>query len=321
MFREKQLAFVLVALVMCSMSWAAAQTTTATLAGTITDETQAVLPGVEITVTNTGTSATRTAISGDAGQYRVGDLAPGEYEMEAQLPGFQTAVRSGIVLTVGRSASLDITLTVGQVSERVVVTGDAPLVDTLTSTLSGLVDKKTINDLPLNGRSFDQLAMLQAGVVAYYGQGETTGSGITGSGQRMSVGGARPTSNNFMMDGANINDSSSSTPGSVAGVNLGVEAIQEFEVLTSSFDATYGRNAGAVVNIVTKSGTNTLHGSLFEYHRNSALDAKNFFDRFGEEIPAFKRNQFGFSLGGPVIRDTIFLFGTYEGFRERPVED
>ena len=318
MFERKQIWFVLIALVLCSMPWAAAQTTSATLAGTIVDETQAVLPGVEIMVTNLGTSAVRTAISGDSGGYRVSDLAPGDYEIEAQLPGFQTAVRSGIKLTVGRSATLNLTLSVGQVTERVVVTGDAPLVDTLTSTLRGLVDEKTISDLPLNGRSFEQLAMLQAGVVAYYGQGDPTGTGITGSGQRMSVGGARPTSNNFMMDGTNIQSTSSATPGSVAGgVNLGVEAIKEFEVLTSTYDATYGRNAGAVINVVTKSGTNTIHGSIFEFHRNSVLDAKNFFDRVGEEIPPFKRNQYGFSLGGPIVKDKIFLFGSYEGFRER----
>ena len=316
MSRKQQLWFVPIALIVFSMSWAAAQTTTSTLAGTIMDETQAVLPGVEITVTNMGTSAARTTISGDSGEYFVADLAPGEYEIEAQLPGFQTAVRSGIQLTVGRSATLNLTLSVGQVSERVVVTGDAPLVDTLTSTLRGLVDERTVQDLPLNGRSFEQLAMLQAGVVAYYGQGSPSGGGMTGSGQRMSVGGARPTSNNFMMDGTNIQGTSNSTPGSVAGgVNLGVEAIREFEVLTSTYDATYGRNAGAVINVVTKSGTNEVHGSVFEYHRNDNMDARNFFD---QEAPGeFKRNQFGFSLGGPIVKDKIFLFGSYEGYRER----
>ena len=167
--------------------------------------------------------------------------------MEGERPGLQTAVRAGINLSVGRSATLNLTLSVGQGSERVVVTGDAPLVDTLTSTLRGLVDERTIQDLPLNGRSFEQLAMLQAGVVAYYGQGDPSGTGITGSGQRMSVGGARPTSNNFMLDGTNIQSTSSATPGSVAGgVNLGVEAIREFEVLTSTYDATYERSSGAV---------------------------------------------------------------------------
>ncbi len=319
MFRSKQQVWVLFsALLVLSISGAAAQTTSATLAGTVMDETQAILPGVEITVTNVETNATRTAISGDTGQFRVSNLAPGEYELEAQLPGFSTSVRSGIILSVGRQASLDITLAIGQVSERVVVTGDAPLVDTLSSTLRGLVDEKTIIDLPLNGRSFEQLAMLQAGVVAYYGQGEATGSGITGSGQRMSIGGARPTSNNFMMDGVNINDTSNATPGSVAGVNLGVEAIREFEVLTSTYDASFGRNSGGVINIVTKSGTNQLHGSLFWFHRNDNLDATNFFvNKFNQDKPEFKRNQYGFSLGGPVVKDTIFLFGTYEGFRQR----
>lgn len=319
MFRSKQQVWIVFsALLLLSIHGAAAQTVSATLAGTITDETQAVLPGVELTLTNLDNSATRTAISGDSGQYLLSDLAPGNYELEAQLPGFQTAVQSGINLTVGRNATLNISLRIGALTERVVVTGDAQLVDTLSSTLRGLVDERTIADLPLNGRSYEQLAMLQAGVVAYYGQGNPSGTGITGSGQRMSVGGARPTSNNFLMDGTNISSTGGSTPGSVAGgVNLGVEAIREFEVLTSSFDATYGRSAGGVISVVTKSGTNVIHGSVFEYHRNSALDAKNFFDEVDSDIPPFKRNQFGFSIGGPVIKDKIFLFGNYEGYRER----
>jgi hypothetical protein len=319
MFSSKQQVWIVIsALLLLSIPGVAAQTVGATLTGTIADETQAVLPGVEISVTNLDNGARRTTISGDSGQYTVSDLAPGNYELEAQLPGFQTFVQSGINLSVGRNATLNVTLSIGAVSERVVVTGDAPLVDTLSSTLRGLVDERTIQDLPLNGRSYDQLARLQAGVVAYYGQGDPSGTGMTGSGQRMSVGGARPNQNNFLMDGTNITGVSGATPGSAAGgVNLGVEAIREFEVLTSSFDATYGRNSGAVISVVTKSGTNQIHGSIFEYHRNSALDAKNFFDDTDSDIPAFKRNQFGFSVGGPVMKDKIFLFGNYEGYRER----
>jgi hypothetical protein len=322
MFNSKQQVWVVIlALLLLSIHGLAAQVTTASLEGTISDETQAVLPGVEITLTNLGTGATRTTISGDGGGYLLSDLSPADYELEAQLPGFQTFVQSGINLTIGRSASLNITLSIGAVTERVVVTGDAPLVDTLTSSIRGLVDARTVSDLPLNGRSFDQLATLQSGVVAYYGAGENTGTGQSGGGQRMSIGGARPTSNNFLMDGININAASNSTPGSAAGgVNLGVEAIQEFEVLTSSFDATYGRSSGGVISVVTKSGSNQLHGSLFAYHRNAALDAKNWFDKTDLDIPAFKRNQFGFSLGGPIVKDKIFLFGTYEGYRERVAE-
>ncbi len=316
MFRSKQQVWVLFsALLVLSISGAAAQTTTATLGGNVLDETQAVLPGVELTLTNVDNGATRTTLSGDEGGYLVRNLPPGEYELEAQLPGFQTAVSAGIQLTVGRQIQLNITLRVGEVSERVVVTGEAALVETFSSSLRELVDERKIRDLPLNGRSYEQLAMLQPGVTAFYGTtSEGTGAGHTDSGQRFSVGGARPTSNAFILDGTNINSVSGATPNAASGANLGIEAIREFEVITNSFDATFGRSSGAVINMVTKSGTNEIHGSVFEFHRNSALDARNFFD---QEKGAFKRNQFGFSLGGPVIKDKIFLFGSYEGLIER----
>jgi len=312
---------ILSALLVLTTPWVAAQQSTATLAGTVSDETGAVLPGVEITVRNVENGSTRDVITGDTGQFRVTNLAPGEYELRAQLPGFQTAVRSEIGLNVGRSPSLNLTLSVGSVSEEVIVTGDAPLVDTLTSTVRELVDDRKIRDLPLNGRSFDQLALLQAGVVAHRGHVNPNASASTASGMRFSVGGARPTANSFVLDGTNINDAQGATPGSASGVNLGVEAIREFEILTNSFDATFGRSAGAIINVVTKSGTNQLHGSVFYFHRNDNLDARNFFDRSGstraDSKPEFKRNQFGFSLGGPIVEDKIFLFANYEGLRDR----
>ena len=299
----------------------AAQQATANLAGTISDETGAVLPGVDVTLRNVENGSTRNVITDDTGQFRVTNVAPGEYELRAQLPGFQTAVQSGIRLNVGRSASLNVTLSVGSVSEEVIVTGDAPLVDTLTSSVRELVDDRKIRDLPLNGRSFDQLALLQAGVVAHRGHTNPNASASTASGFRFSVGGARPTANSFVLDGTNINDAQGATPGSASGVNLGVEAIREFEILTNSFDATFGRSAGAIINVVTKSGTNELHGSVFYFHRNDNLDARNFFDRSGstraDSKPEFKRNQFGFSLGGPIVEDKVFLFGNYEGLRDR----
>jgi hypothetical protein len=318
---NRQLWVIFSLLLVLSAPWAAAQQATATLAGTISDETGAVLPGVDITLRNVETNATRSVITDDTGEYRVGDVAPGEYELRAQLPGFQTAVHSGILLNVGRYASLNVTLSIGSVSEEVIVTGDAPLVDTLTSSVRELVDDRKIRDLPLNGRSFDQLALLQAGVVAHRGISNPNASASTASGARFSVGGARPTANSFVLDGTNINDSQGATPGSASGVNLGVEAIREFEILTNSFDATFGRSAGAIINVVTKSGTNQLHGSVFYFHRNDNLDARNFFDRGAatraDSKPEFKRNQFGFSLGGPVVEDKVFLFGNYEGLRDR----
>jgi len=296
-----------------------AQLTTATLSGTVADTTGAVIPGVSVSVLQVETGTSRDAVTDDEGRYRVPLLDPGEYEIQAELTGFRTAVRTGITLTVGDRVVVDLTLSVGEISERVVVEGEAPLVQTTDTTLSGLVDTKKIRDLPLNGRSFEQLALLQTGVTVVR---HTLAGSVSGTGLKFSVAGSRPGSNNFMLDGMNINDAAGATPGSAAGNNLGVESIREFKVLTNTYSAAYGRNTGGVVNIVTKSGTNQWHGSVFEFHRNSALDARNFFDRDPEnplersDPPSFKRNQFGFTLGGPIKEDSTFIFGSYEGLRE-----
>ena len=269
------------------------QSTAATISGLVRDETGGVLPGASVSVLNVETGTVRTSISDDGGRYRVPLLDPGTYEVEAELVGFQTAVRSGITLQVGGQAVVNLTLSVGEISERVVVQGEAPLVETTQTALSGLVDDKKIRDLPLNGRSFEQLALLQTGVTVYR---HSTQTAQNGTGTKMSIAGSRPSQNNFILDGVTINDSGNSTPGSAAGNNLGVEAIREFKVLTSTYSASYGRSSGGVISVVTKSGTNQLHGSVFAFHRNSALDAKNFFDNPNEDIPAFKRNQFGLPL-------------------------
>jgi outer membrane receptor protein involved in Fe transport len=297
-----------------------AQLTTATISGTVTDASGGVIPGASVSVLQVETGSVRTTVSDDEGRYRVPLLQPGAYEVSAELVGFQTAVRSGITLAVGGRAVIDLSLNVGAISERVIVEGEAALVETTTSAISGLVDDKKIRDLPLNGRSFEQLALLQTGVSIFHSANTDS---TVGTGTKFSVAGSRPAHNNFMLDGISINDSASSTPGSASGSNLGVEGIREFKVLTSSYSAAYGRNSGATINIVTKSGTNQLHGSVFYFHRNSALDARNFFDidpiNFTERSDAaeFKRNQFGFSLGGPIVEDKTFIFGTYEGLRER----
>jgi len=296
-----------------------AQLTTATLSGTVTDASGGVIPGASVSVLHVDTGSVRSTLSDDEGRYRVPSLQPGSYEVSAELVGFQTAVRSGITLVVGGRAIIDLSLSVGEISERVVVQGEASLVETTDATLGGFVDEKKIRDLPLNGRSFEQLVFLQTGVSVFHlAESDST----VGTGTKFSVAGSRPMHNNFMLDGISINDSASSTPGSASGSNLGVEAIREFKVLTNSYSAAYGRNSGATVNIVTKSGTNQLHGSVFYFHRNSALDARNFFDidpanPTQRSDPAeLKRHQFGFSLGGPIVEDKTFIFGTYEGLRE-----
>ncbi|MEE8461643.1 MAG: TonB-dependent receptor, partial [Acidobacteriota bacterium] len=291
---------------------ALAQTTSGTIRGVVADETGGILPGVEVTVTNLDTGASRLAISDDEGRYQVPELPPGNYEVSAALTGFTTAVRSGIAITVNRQARVDLTLSVGEITERVVVTGEAPQVDTTSSTIVGLVDAAKIADLPLNGRSFTDLATLQMGVMKL-----TTGASnsASGFGAKITVSGARPSANSFLLDGNFVNDTLNNTPGGATGLFLGVETLREFSVLTNTFSAEYGQSMGAIINAVTKSGTNEVHGSVFFFHRNDNLDARNFFDP-GEDPPEFRRNQFGFTLGGPIVPNKTFIFGGYEGLRE-----
>jgi hypothetical protein len=224
MTRSKTLTFVfrliaLTGIVVLGMQTTQAQLTTATISGTVADTTGAVIPGVSVSVLHVETGTTRDAVTDDEGRYRVPLLDPGEYEVQASLTGFRTAVRSGITLTVGDRTVVDLSLSVGEISERVVVEGEAPLVQTTDTTLSGLVDTKKIRDLPLNGRSFEQLALLQTGVTVVR---HTLAGSVSGTGLKFSVGGSRPGSNNFMLDGMNINDAAGATPGSAAGNNLGV---------------------------------------------------------------------------------------------------
>lgn len=256
-----------------SLAWA--QVTTATILGTVSDNTGGVLPGVEITVTHLDTNTVRNSVTGDLGQYRVSQLPLGDYEVESALAGFQTSIRRGLTLTLGQEAVVNITMSVGAITEEVIVTGAAPLVETTSSEVSSLIDSQQIRDLPLNGRSFTELAVLQPGVVTARAAGQSL---IVGMGQKISVNGSRTNASSFILDGTDINDSMAQAPGSVTGVVLGVETVREFKTLTSNFSAEYGKAAGGVISAVTKSGTNEFHGSIFEFHRNSALDARNFFD-------------------------------------------
>lgn len=301
--------------IFCILAKAAnAQVTTATIFGIVQDETGAMLPGATIRVRNLDTGVTRTAITDEQGRYHIPNLSLGNYEVQAELTGFQTEARSGITLTVRREAIVDFTLKVGEITEKVTVVGEAPLVDITTSQVSGLVDSRQIRNLPLNGRDFMQLALLQAGVTSIVNSNPAPDKG---TGIRASFAGARPYQTGFLLDGTDISTRTNfRTPGSAAGVVLGVETVREFQVLVNSFSAEFGNAAGGVINAVSRSGTNEIHGSVFEFLRNSAFDARNFFDR-GDSPPAFKRNQFGFTVGGPVKKDKIFYFGGYEGLRQR----
>src|SRR2546426_1070451 len=295
---------------------AAAQVTTGSISGTVKDSGGAVLPGVSIKLTNTDTGVTRVVIADEVGRYNAPQLSLGGYEIAAELPGFQTALRRGVTLTIGREAVVDFALQVGSVAQEVTVNAEAAMVATTNANLSYLVDEKKIRDLPLNGRNYTQLATLQPGVIPILG--DLTRTDISaGHGLKMSIGGAQSTQNSFLMDGQDVSDYAGQTPGSAAGTNLGIDAVREFTITTNNYSTEYGLVAGGVMNVVTNSGTNTLHGSGFEFLRNSALDAKNYFDQANKPIPAFKRNQFGGVLGGPIRKDKLFFLGSYEGLRER----
>jgi hypothetical protein len=307
--------WLLVCLFVLSAGTASAQVSTGTISGTVKDSSGAVLPGTKVVVQNEGTSISRTVEADENGHYTVPSLNPGSYRVTGTRDGFQTEVRAGLVLSVAQEQVVDLSMTVGSVSQSVVVTGAAPLVESTTASVGSLVDDKTIRELPLNGRSWDQLALIQPGVIQT-NPGTTGGSPYAfGTGKRFTVGGQRDVANSFLLDGTNVNDQANGTPGGAAGTNLGVDTILEFRIFTNSFKAELGHASGSVTTAVTRSGTNGFHGTAFEYIRNSVLDAKNFFD-VGDSPPPFRRNQFGGVLGGPIKKDKTFFFVGYEGLRQ-----
>jgi hypothetical protein len=301
-------------LLLAAASPARAQGASGTITGTVSDETGAVLPGATVTVKNEDTGVTRELVSGEGGHFRATDLPPGPYAVTATLTGFGTLARRGIVLTVGREAVVDLALKVGGIKDVITVVGEASSVDTHTSSTGGLINEAQIKNLPLNGRSFIELANLTPGVQLTNQGGRSTS---TGFGQKISVNGSRYTQNLFTLDGTMMNDQFNQA-GSASGNMLGVEAIREFQVLTNSFSAEYGRHTGGVINAATKTGTNSFHGSLFEFHRDQNLDAKRWEAKQNNlSKPDFTRNQFGFSAGGPILQNRTFFFATYEGLIER----
>ncbi|MBI4454972.1 MAG: TonB-dependent receptor [Acidobacteria bacterium] len=311
----------IVVVVACLWAATLGQGTSVSILGTVYDQSQAILPGVLVTATDKNTGQKRTAITDDQGRYIMAQMKVGNYVVQAELPGFQTATRE-TTLTLEGDGVINFTLTVGAAATEVTVTSEAPLVETTTSSVRSLVDHQQIRDLPLNGRSFTDLATLQTGVlVNYWGMTAQTQTGAEGI--KISIAGTRVTRSSFLLDGTDIRNLRGGSPGSVAGVQLGVDTVQEFSVITSVASAEYGNFAGGVVNAVTKSGTNGFHGSLFEFHRNSALDARNFFDRdvanplTRSNPPPFKRNQYGFTLGGPIKKDKLFFFASLERLHDR----
>ncbi|HXQ27259.1 MAG TPA: carboxypeptidase regulatory-like domain-containing protein [Candidatus Acidoferrales bacterium] len=295
----------------------AAQVVTATISGTATDSSGAALVGASIEAKNVGTNATQSTVSDAAGRYRIADLPIGGYEVHASMSGFQTVVHKGITLTVGANLVVDFSLPVGQVSQTVSVEGEVSRVETQTAAVSSLVTPQQMSQLPLNGRNFEQLLSLAPGVQAVTqtyitgGGGGGLSSGFYGPGSTYSVAGSRPVGQVFLLDNQDLQGYWNKGTGSnVTGNSLGVDAIQEFQVLTNTYSAQFG-GTGAAVNAASTAGTNALHGVAYEYLRNSALDARDFFD--GTKIPPFRRNQFGGSLGGPIKKDKLFFFVNYEG--------
>jgi hypothetical protein len=296
-----------------------AQLTGATLSGTITDASGGVIAGAQVSVKNTATGVLKDATTDSAGLYTLPNLPAGSYEVKITAKGFSSAVQSNLALAVGASQTLNISLKVGETTSTVQVTEAAPQIDLTSSTLTGQVESQTVLDLPLNGRDWTSLATLHPGVNLIETQMDyaTSARGNRGFGAELTISGQRTTNNNYRLDGVSVNDYANSGPGNVIGAALGVDAIEEFSVLTGSFSAEYGKASGGVINAITKSGTNGFHGDVYEFLRNSAMDSRDYFSRSGNTPrAAFRRNQFGAAAGGPVIKDKTFIFGDYEGMRQ-----
>jgi len=292
-----------------------AQVSGATISGLVTDPTGASVANATVTVTSTDTGISASSASNSDGAYTLPNLRPASYEVVATAVGFNK-VTAKVTVSVGEKLQLNLSLTVGNVSQSVQVTTEAPQVDLTSSTVSGTVEDTVLRELPLNGRDWTSLATLEPGVATV--RTHTLGStGARGSGLQMTISGSRPTQNVYRLDGAIVNDYSNAGPGSVLGQNLGVDAIQEFSVLTSNYSAEYGFTSGGVINAVTKSGTNAFHGTAFDFLRNDKFDANNFFaNSAGIGKPPLRQNQFGGSAGWRILKNRLFLFGDYEGVRQ-----
>jgi hypothetical protein len=316
-FKIKAAAALLLGLFFCVAT--NAQVAGGSLSGTITDPSGGQVPNATVVIKNVATGVDRTLTTNANGYYTAPNLLPGEYQITISATGFNTSSKSGITINVGSQQTYDAALQIGTVTHTVEVSTDAPSVQLQSSDISATVNATTVRELPLNGRSWTDLAALQPGVSTITTQPSfATGSdrGNRGFGQQLTISGARPQQNNYRLDGISLNDYANGAPGSVLGGNLGVDAIQEFSVLTSNYSAEYGKTSGGVVNAITRSGTNGFHGSVYEFLRNSAVDAKNYFELPTDPKASFRKNQFGGAIGGPIIKNRTFFFADYEGIRQ-----
>jgi Carboxypeptidase regulatory-like domain len=313
---RKACIFVFAAAIAC-VSQSFAQTS-AGVNGLVLDSSRAIMPDTQVTITNLDTGAKRETTTNESGGYQFTLLQPGRYSIAARRQGFKQVTRDGTQLEVNQVARVDFSLEPGAVTETIEVEATAPLLESNTSSVGQVIEQKAVSDLPLNGRNFAQLAILGPGVVGVgYGASGTIGSGTRPDdmrpGTELFSNGNREQSNNFMLDGVDNNFRRNG----LITLRPSVEAVLEFKIQTNLFQAEQGRNPGATINVVTKSGSNAFHGSVYEFFRNTQLDAKNFFTKAGAPKAQYQQNQFGASLGGPIRRDKLFFFADYEGFRKR----
>jgi len=314
---EELIAELIALLLLCALCpHSSAQVAGGTISGTVTDPSGAVVPKARVEVLDRNTGIARTLVTNDRGFYSAPNLEPGPYNLTFSAAGFETSKATATV-TVGAQLQINMSMTIGATTQ-IDVKGDAPQIELASSTTSATVGGQTVRQLPLNGRDWTSLATLEPNVHSMDTQvAATAGNNARanrGWGTQLTIGGNRPQQNVYRLDGVIINDYSGGGPGDMLGLALGVDAVQEFSVITGNASADYGRTSGGVINAVTRAGTNDFHGSLYEFIRNSALDARNFFD--GASVPPFKRNQFGAAIGGPVIKNHTFFFFDYEGLRQ-----
>src|SRR5690242_6147195 len=310
-----------------------AQLPTGTILGTVKDSSGAVVPGAGVTLTNTDTSLTRTGSSAEDGSYRFPALPVGHYRLDVMKEGFSALSRTGITLEVGQEARIDLILEVGSPAQVVTVAEEAPLVQTSNSTLGGIVNEQQVSDLPLNGRNLVGLTLLQAGITQTTVIPATTVGAALATGVTISNNGMPIHSNSYMLDGANTVGFFGLNNSSIIGTTMGVDGLKEYKVVTNTPSAEYGMSMVSQTTIVSKGGTNQFHGDAFDYLRNDALDARNYFDALdklnfngsganksldypSKRIPPFHRNNFGASFGGPIRKDKTFFYAAYEGLRQ-----
>src|SRR5215510_6944023 len=317
--KTRRLPFILLSALLCVCpATLLAQQETATITGEVRDASGALVPKAAITITNVETNVSLNSETNEQGVYTISSLKPGHYSITVEKGGFKKTVRSGITLQVNQTVRIDLSLQVGELTNTVEVAEATALLETETSSRGSVIDQKKIVDLPLNGRDYNQLALLSPGVLP-----TTPRLASVNFKGALNVNGNRTFNNVFLLDGVdNISYSNSFRGENVQLVQPSIEALQEFKIQTNAYSAEFGRSSGAVVNATIKSGTNNIHGALYEFLRNEKLDANNFFTKAlsttpNPPRPVRKRNQFGAAVGGPLIKNRTFWFGDYEGLRER----